>query len=46
MIHDIAPAQSLPRATDWATLAQRWRVPLLALGLATLPWIVPSQAWR
>jgi branched-chain amino acid transport system permease protein len=29
---------------DWAATAQRWRVPLMALGLAALPWIIPSQA--
>jgi branched-chain amino acid transport system permease protein len=44
MIRDIAPVQIAPARIDWPMLAQRWRVLLLAIGLAALPWIVPSQA--
>jgi branched-chain amino acid transport system permease protein len=44
MTPDIASADMAPPAADWSAVAQRWRVPLLALALAALPWIVPSQA--
>jgi branched-chain amino acid transport system permease protein len=44
MIRDIASVQIAPNRIDWPMLAQRWRVLLLAVGLALLPWIVPSQA--
>ncbi len=44
MIREIASVQIAPSGIDWQAQAQRWRVLLLAILLAVLPWIVPSQA--
>lgn len=44
MIRNVAATRVMLTGSDWSMTAHRWRVPLLAVALAALPWVVPSQA--